>query len=142
MKNNVSDLKTGFIAGSFDLVHPGYIKMFEDAKRVCDFLIVALHDDPSSERPHKNKPVQTVKERGIILGAIKHIDDIVCYKTEDDLYNLLQELRPDVRILGSDYKSNPNYTGYDLNIPIYFHSRDHRWSCSELKSRIILEASK
>ena len=127
--------KKGFIAGSFDILHPGYIKMFEDAKSVCEHLIVALQTDPTIDRPEKNKPVQTLEERKIILDAILHIDEILIYDTEKDLYNLLKSTKPDVRILGSDYK-NRLFTGSDLNIPIYFHKRSHDWSTSSLKEKI------
>ena len=67
----------GIIAGCFDIIHPGYILMFEDAKNVCDYLIIALQSDPTIDRPEKNKTVQTLQERIIILNAIKHIDEII-----------------------------------------------------------------
>jgi glycerol-3-phosphate cytidylyltransferase len=127
--------KVGFIAGSFDLIHPGYILLFEDAKKVCNHLIVGLQTDPTIDRPHKNKPVQSLEERKLILSSIKFIDEIITYSTEQDLYNLLKKTKIDVRILGSDYK-NTNFNGHDLNIPTYFHSRDHAWSCSGLKNKI------
>jgi len=128
-------MKKGIIAGSFDVIHPGYIKMFEDAKTACDHLIVALQTDPTIERPHKNKPVQTVEERKIILNAIKYIDEILLYETEQDLYNILKLTTLDVRILGTDYK-NKSYTGDDLDIPVYYHVRDHSWSTTDLKNKI------
>jgi glycerol-3-phosphate cytidylyltransferase len=129
--------RVGFLAGCFDLIHPGYIKMFEDAKSVCDHLIVAIQDDPTIDRPnsHKQKPVQTLSERTIVLSSIKWIDRIVFYQTEKDLYQLLTELDIDVRILGSDYV-NRTYTGDDLGIDIHFHNRDHSWSSTDLKNRI------
>lgn len=128
--------KIGFLAGSFDLIHPGYILMFEDAKTVCDHLIVALQTDPTLDRPNKNKPVQTLEERKKILSSIKFIDEIVIYSSEDDLYNLLKNTKIDVRILGSDYK-NTKFNGFDLSIPIHFHDRSHNWSTTNLKKKII-----
>jgi len=138
-KNNIK--KTGFIAGSFDLIHPGYIKMFEDTKNICDELIVGLHSNPANERPHKDSPVHSREERKIILKSIRYVDKIFEYDTERDLYNLLREIKPDIRILGTDYE-NTKYTGYDLNIPVYFHKRDHNWSCSGLKNKIAKEEQK
>lgn len=131
MNNN----KKGIIAGCFDIIHPGYIKMFEDAKSVCDHLVIALQSDPTIDRPEKNKPVQTLEERKIILNAISYIDEIKVYNTEEDLYNLLKSLPLDIRILGTDYK-NKTFTGHDLNIPIHFHHRSHDWSATDLKHRI------
>ena len=130
-----TNYKKGLIAGSFDLIHPGYIKMFQDAKKICDCLIVALQSDPTIDRPEKNKPVQTLEERKIILNSIKYIDEILVYDTEQSLYSLLKSTKINIRILGSDYK-NKSYTGDDLNIPVYFHERDHAWSTSCLKEKI------
>jgi glycerol-3-phosphate cytidylyltransferase len=127
--------KVGFLAGSFDLIHPGYILMFKDAKRVCDYLIVGLQTDPTIDRTYKNKPVQTFEERKMILSGIQYVDEIKKYETESDLYNLLKNTHIDVRILGSEYK-NSQINGGDLNIPIHFHQRDHNWSTSKLKNLI------
>ena len=46
----------GFTAGNFDLLHPGYIYTFEEAKRHCDKFIVFLQKDPSATRYTKYKP--------------------------------------------------------------------------------------
>ena len=129
--------KRGIIAGCFDLMHPGYIKMFEDAKNACDHLVVALQSDPTIDRPdsHKTRPIQTVEERELILSAIRWVDEIIKYNTEKELYEILKTNNIDVRILGSDYKT-ANYTGDDLGMEVYFHERNHEWSATNLKERI------
>lgn len=128
-------MKKGFVASSFDLMHPGYILMFQDAKNVCDYLICALQNDPTVDRPTKNKPVLTLEERKIVLSAIKYIDEIVVYNTEAELYSLLKSIKPDVRILGTDYHKK-SFTGDDLDIFIHWHDRYHNWSTTSLKRRI------
>jgi glycerol-3-phosphate cytidylyltransferase len=125
----------GVIAGNFDVIHPGYIKMFKECKENCDEFIVLLHTDPSIERPEKIKPILSVEERDEILMSIKYIDNIFTYTTEDDLLNLLKILEPDVRFLGDDYKGKP-FTGYDLKIPIHYLNRDHGWSTTKFKKLI------
>jgi glycerol-3-phosphate cytidylyltransferase len=129
------NLRRGLIAGSFDLIHPGYIRMFQDAKTVCDYLIVALQDDPTIDRPQKNRPVQTKEERQCILQSIKYIDEVVFYSTEQELNGLLRDIKHDIRILGSEYK-NTQHNGWELGIPVHYHTRDHAWSCSALKEKI------
>ena len=109
--------------------------MLKDAKNQCDYLIVGLHSNPQIDRPNKNKPIQTLKERKIQLEAVKYIDEILIYETESELYEILKKINPDVRILGSDYM-NKNFTGKDLNIPIYFHDRNHDFSSSNLRKKI------
>jgi len=130
--------KVGFTAGAFDLCHAGHMLMFEEAKTQCDYLIVGLHSDPTIDRPgQKNKPIMSVKERLIILKGIRYIDEIVTYDTEKDLYNLLKEnkLNIDVRILGVEYKDK-QFTGRDLPMPVYFNTRDHGFSTTELRKRV------
>ena len=128
--------KIGVIAGCFDLIHPGYIKMFLDAKNVCDKLAIALHEDPSEERPEtKHKPIHSVSERIEILNAIECIDGIFTYRTEKELYELLKESNINIRILGSDYK-NTQYNGHDLDMEVYFHTRDHNYSTTSLRRKI------
>lgn len=129
-------MKVGFTCGSFDLLHAGHMLMLEEAKAVCDFLIVGLQSDPTIDRPDtKNKPIQTISERRIQLLGTKFVDQVIEYETESDLYELLQELQPDIRILGADWKKK-NYTGKDLKIKCFFNSRNHNWSTSELRGRV------
>lgn len=130
--------KVGFTAGAFDLCHAGHFLMFEEAKEQCDYLIVGLHTDPTIDRPDtKNKPVMSVDERRIILSGIRHIDEVVEYDTEGELYDLLSnnDLGIDVRILGVEYKGKP-FTGHDLPMEVYFNTRDHGFSSTELRKRV------
>lgn len=78
-------MRIGTTAGSFDLLHSGHVLMLEDCKTICDYLIVLLQTDPTVDRPTKNKPVQTLKERFIVLQSIKYVDEIVVYTTEAEL---------------------------------------------------------
>jgi glycerol-3-phosphate cytidylyltransferase len=130
--------KRGIIAGCFDLIHPGYIKMMADAKTVCDHLVVALHDDPSTERKSKFKPVHSMEERKMILSAIRYVDEIVVYDTEEGLLDLLRWCDIDVRVIGTDYKGK-NFTGKELDMEIHYHERDHNWSYSDLRRKIAEE---
>ena len=61
----------GFTAGNFDVIHPGYIKLFNECYQNCDHLTILLHSDPSIERPSKLKPILTLEERIEILESIK-----------------------------------------------------------------------
>ena len=133
--------KKGILFSAFDLLHSGHIIMLQDAKEQCEELVVGLQYDPSIERYEKNKPIQTHDERLIQLNAVKYVDKIITYKYESDLLKIIEEEKPDIRILGSDYK-NKKFTGDYLNIPIYFHERSHLWSTSELRERIYNEEKK
>lgn len=133
-KENLPKRK-GIIAGCFDVIHPGYVTMWKDAKSQCDYLIVALQTDPTIDRKEKNKPVHSLEERRLILSSIKYIDEVVVYETEKDLNLLLKNIDYDVRILGSDYEGT-RFNGHELNKEVYFHNREHHWSASGLRRKI------
>ncbi len=128
-------MKIGFTCGSFDLLHAGHVLMLKEAKGVCDKLIVGLQTDPSIDRSSKNKPIQDLEERFIQLSAVRYVDEVIIYETEADLTALLNKLRPDIRILGKDHEGK-EFTGHELNIPLHFNSRDHKWSSSSLRERV------
>ncbi len=127
--------KVGVIAGNFDVIHPGYIHMFDECKSYCDTLLLLLHDDPSIERPEKIKPILSLNERTMVLNSLKQIDRIITYKTESDLYKILMDKKIDVRFLGDDYRGK-SFTGDDLNIPIHYLDRSHGWSTTKFKKLI------
>ena len=128
-------MKIGFTCGAFDLLHAGHVLMLEEARRQCDRLVVGLQSDPSLDRAHKNRPVQELEERRVQLAGCRFVDEIVLYETEADLYKLLRDMKPDIRIVGADWKGKP-FTGHDLPIAVYFNGRDHGYSSSSLRKRI------
>ncbi len=132
--------RVGITAGAFDLCHAGHMLVFKEAKTVCDYLIVALQDDPSlTESDYrgkkKNKPIMSLEERRIILEGIRYIDEVVVYSNETELHDLLVGLNPDIRIIGADWKGK-EYTGHELSIEMYFNSRGHNFSTTALRERI------
>jgi glycerol-3-phosphate cytidylyltransferase len=132
-------MRVGFTASTFDLLHAGHIAMLREAKTQCDYLICGLQVDPSIDRPNKNRPVQTLVERHVQLSAVKYVDEIIPYVTEEDLVDILGMYDITVRILGDEYKDK-DFTGKDIcqarGIDLYFNKRDHRFSSSDLRKRI------
>lgn len=131
-------MKIGFTCGAFDLCHAGHMLMFKECKEYCDYLIVGLHTDPTLDRPEKNKPIQSLEERTIQLEAIKYIDKIITYDTEQELYGILSKnpYKIDVRIIGADWKDKP-FTGHDLALTTIFNARTHSYSSSNLRKRVL-----
>jgi glycerol-3-phosphate cytidylyltransferase len=134
-KKSVGPKKNGIIAGAFDVIHPGYIKMFKEAKEKCNHLTIALHIDPSIERG-KVKPVHTWAERAEILLALKYVDDINIYEYEWELEEMLSSGHYDIRFLGKDYL-NKDYTGNYLPIEISWIDRNHGYSTTDFKRKIV-----
>ena len=127
--------RVGITASCFDLFHAGHVLMLQEAKEQCDRLVVALQTDPTIDRPEKNKPVQSVFERWVQLEGCKYVDQIIPYATEEDLLNILKSYDWDVRIIGNEYFGK-NFTGSELLMEVYYNSRRHDFSTSELRKRI------
>ena len=129
----------GITCSSFDLLHAGHIKMLEDAKAQCDYLIAALQTDPTVDRPEKNKPIQSVVERYIQLKGCKYVDEIVPYQTEKDLADIFLSFDLDVRILGEEYRDK-GFTAKHIclqrGIRIHYNPRQHKFSSTELRERL------
>ena len=130
------DIKKGITFGAFDLFHAGHILMLQEAKTVCDYLIVCIQTDPSIDRKSKNSPVQSITEREIQVTACRYVDEVLVYETENDLLQILEETEWDIRILGDEYKDK-DFTGRDLYLDkCYFNKRPHSFSSSELRLRV------
>jgi glycerol-3-phosphate cytidylyltransferase len=134
-------MKIGFTCSSFDLLHAGHVQMLREAKEHCDYLIVGLQIDPSLDRPEKNPPIQTIVERYSQLKAVSYVDEIIPYKTEQDLEDILELYTIDVRVLGEEYRDK-DFTGKDIcrkrDIDLHFNRRDHRFSSTLLRQSCMI----
>jgi len=148
--NKVQELKAqglriGFTASQFDMLHAGHVAMLSEARNHCDYLIAGLQNNASWDRPEKNAPIQSIVERQIQLAATRYVDEIVVYNTEKDLEDILLTLPIDVRILGIEYEDK-DFTGKDIcttrGIELIYNKRDHSFSSSSLRKRVVEAESK
>lgn len=129
--------KIGFSCSTFDVLHAGHVIMLAEVKARCDYLIVGLLTDPTNDREYKNKPVQTTFERWVQVAGLQFVDMIIPFDTERDLEDMLLIIKPDIRIVGEEYK-DVEFTGKNIkDIEIYYNSRSHSFSTSELRERIV-----
>jgi glycerol-3-phosphate cytidylyltransferase len=144
--NHIKELKAqgkkiGITFSTFDMLHAGHVAMLSEAKNHCDYLICGLQTDPTLDRPDtKNHPIQSIVERQIQLSACRYVDEVVVYQTEQDLVDLLLILPLDVRILGVEYEEKEftgKWEGHDRGILHVFNSRDHSFSSSSLRKRVV-----
>ena len=132
-------MKKGITFGAFDLFHAGHVLMLEEAKAVCDYLIVCIQTDPSLDREEKNKPVQSIIEREIQVSGCRFVDEVIIYDTEADLLNIIGQVDWDVRIIGDEYKDK-DFTGRVQTLErCHFNKRSHIFSSSELRERVSKE---
>ena len=92
--------------GCFDLLHAGHVQLFAAAKEMGDFLIVAIDDDASVKAlKGKGRPVIRAEERIRILSALDSVDAVVVFAS-DAFEALLDAVRPDVLVKGSNYATD------------------------------------
>ena len=131
--------RIGFTCSNFDLLHAGHVSMLAEASSACDFLVVGLLSDPTIDRPEeKNKPVQSMFERWCQLQAVSYVDMIIPFETEAEIIEIIKVIRPDIRIVGEDYKSR-DFTGKswgNAKPNNYYNARQHDFSTTELRKRI------
>ena len=134
--------KVGVTFGAFDLFHAGHVLMLQEAKTICDHLVVCIQTDPSVDRNEKNAPVQSIVERQIQVTACKYVDEVIVYDSEEDVMEILKSLDWDVRILGDEYRDQP-FTGREETLDkCYFNRRPHSFSSAELRLRVVKKSSK
>tara|TARA_R110000772_G_scaffold91361_1_gene187868 strand:+ start:18 stop:518 length:501 start_codon:yes stop_codon:yes gene_type:complete len=141
MTTHIEKKIVGFTAGNFDILHPGYIYTFQTAKKHCDYFMVFLQNDPSLDRENKYTPVVPRAERYNTLMEMESVDAVYAYNTEEELLNLIDFFKPDVRILGEDYIGK-RYTGDNLPPQIIYTSRAHGWSTTKLKNDVTIQTLK
>ena len=135
-------MKKGITFGAFDLFHAGHVMMLEEAKTVCDHLIVCIQSDPSLDRKEKNKPVQSIVEREIQVYGCRYTDEVIIYDTEAEVLDILDTVDWDVRIIGEEYR-NKDFTGREQTLnKCHFNKRPHNFSSSELRKRVAKEQFK
>jgi glycerol-3-phosphate cytidylyltransferase len=129
--------KIGVLFSSFDCMHAGHMMMLKDAKKQCDYLVVGLQNDPTTDRADtKNSPVMSLEERYEMLSGCKYIDSIFIYEDEKELHEFLENFNWSVRILGSDWRGK-EYTGYEIKKgKIYWHERTHNFSSTNIRNKI------
>lgn len=129
----------GFTSVVGDFMHAGHALMLDECKQYCDYLYVGIIDDPTKDRPYKNKPVQSLFERYVQVVSHRSVDEVVPLEGEADLDLAIRSLPINVRFVGEDYIGK-DFTGKktceELGIKIIYNRRKHGLSSSELRGRI------
>ncbi len=95
---------TGLINGVFDLIHGGHIEVLEEAKNLCDILIVAINSDRSAMAiKGVKRPILNERERIKIISAMEYVDFVTIFD-EETASETLRIIRPDFHIKGGEYR--------------------------------------
>ncbi len=89
-------------SGVFDILHPGHVLFLQEAKKLGDELVVVVARDSTAEK-FKHKPIMNEEIRRFMVEALKPVDKAVLGH-EDDMYKTVEEIKPDIIVLGYDQK--------------------------------------
>ncbi len=88
--------------GVFDILHPGHVLFLQEAKKLGDELYVVVARDSTAAKL-KHRPIMSEEARRFMVEALKPVDRaVVGY--EDDMYRIVEEIQPDIIVLGYDQK--------------------------------------
>ena len=98
-------MTTVWTNGCFDILHRGHIELFKYAKSLGDNLIIGIDSDAKVKKDKGNsRPINSVEDRKFILESISHVDEVLVFESTKDLENLIKETKPDIMVIGSDWK--------------------------------------
>lgn len=98
--------KVVFTNGCFDIMHLGHVRYLNEAKKLGDFLIVAINSDSSVKRiKGEKRPIIDERSRAEIISALSFVDMVILF-SEDTPYRLIKELQPDILVKGGDWRED------------------------------------
>jgi len=118
--------------GCFDVLHRGHIEMFRYARSLGTRLIVGVDSDRRvRESKGHGRPFNNVNDRMAVLKAIRWIDEVVVFDTDDSLREHLKRREIDTMIVGSDWR-NKYIVGSELVKMVYFFDRMEEYSTTKI----------
>ena len=98
--------------GTFDLLHPGHHKLFEESKKLGDFLVVTLTADIHVNKG-PGKPIFTQAERAYCIGRDKDVNVVEICHAKNSL-PMIEKWKPDLYVKGSDYRAEDKHGSLEL----------------------------
>lgn len=128
-------MKTVFMTGTFDILHRGHIEVLKYAKSMGDDLTVAVDSDARVKKlKGESRPIYNLQDRICMLLAIRYVDSVVSFDSDEDLIQLLKLTNPDVLLAGSDWKDKPGIGREYAKQVIYFDRIDPYSTTNTIKA--------
>ena len=122
--------------GCFDILHRGHVELFEYAKSLGDELIVGIDSDEKVKKDKgEDRPINSLDDRAIILQSIKYIDRVIEFDSTDELRNLIKDIKPDIMVIGSDWRGK-DVIGQEFTGKLVFFDRIDGYSTTDIIGKI------
>ena len=97
--------KTVFVNGTFDILHRGHLELLNYAKSLGEYVVVGIDSDRRVRKMKgPNRPVNSADDRGLMLVNLKSVDEVRFFSNDRELENMVKSVKPDVMVVGSDWK--------------------------------------
>ena len=129
--------KTVFVNGTFDILHRGHLELLNYAKSLGEYVVVGIDSDRRVRKMKgPNRPVNSADDRGLMLVNLKSVDEVRFFANDRELENMVKDVKPDVMVVGSDWKGKSvigSYWAADLK----FFDRIEDYATTNTIQRII-----
>ena len=130
-------MKSIFVNGTFDILHPGHVQLLNYAKSLGDTLTVGIDSD---RRVKENKgyarPVYNVDDRAYMLQNLKAVDYVVVFDSDEELERCIKTVKPDIMVVGSDWKGK-SVIGSMYSAELRFFDRIEEYATTKTIQSII-----
>ena len=114
-------MKTIFVNGTFDLLHRGHLELLNYAKSLGDYVCVGIDtDDRVRQMKGPTRPIYNQDERKFFLENLKAVDEVRFFSNDSELEGLVKSVKPDIMIVGSDWKDKSVIGSYYASELIFF----------------------
>lgn len=134
-----------YVGGTFDLFHPGHVKLFMKAKKIADQVVVSVNTDEFVLRYKGKAPAYTLEERMELVRACKYVDQVVINEGDEDSTVAILKTRPNFILHSAEWSGEAlmEQMGIsqkfldDYNILMVYVDRTPDISSTDLRARII-----
>tara|TARA_B100001250_G_scaffold152744_1_gene131165 strand:- start:3771 stop:4169 length:399 start_codon:yes stop_codon:yes gene_type:complete len=114
-------MKTIFVNGTFDLLHRGHLELLNYAKSLGDYVCVGIDtDDRVRQMKGPTRPIYNQDERKFFLENLKAVDEVRFFSNDSELEGLVKSVKPDIMVVGSDWKEKSVIGSYWAAELIFF----------------------